>query len=427
MKQLSLAVTVLFCFFKSSAQFSSTYQKDVDKLYNVLQKTYSYKDQIRGHKKEAFDALYNYLKNDTAEAGDTFQRYYKLAKLIFLIRDNHLGFFQYPPLVLGKEQYDTLTYVERYRNSSFFKNYPKVAFNLDSMEQQLKNRNKDSAEGIYYYGSLLKVGLYRTPATNEFTGVVLQTSLPVWDKGQIAIKLYEYQPGYFNAVYGHPQTKNLLLYANEKVRNGTLVNSFFYTQLTEQIYRKDTSAKDYAIIPRSAPDFVLKSINPQTQYLRLGNFSAMRVAMQESDSFYLAIKDALHAENLLVDLRDNTGGAKKVSEKFYRLIKQFAKNKRVHVLVNNGTMSRGEIFTIQLMALLNVKVYGQTTKGTIAYGTNYGTVEKLPSGHYGVSITDMDDKEGYVKYESYGIEPHVVLQNDGDWIEKVLQLISGGK
>jgi C-terminal processing protease CtpA/Prc len=90
-------------------------------------------------------------------------------------------------------------------------------------------------------------------------------------------------------------------------------------------------------------------------------------------------------------------------------------------------MSRGEIFTIQLMALPNVKVYGQTTKGTIAYGTNYGTVEKLPSGHYGVSITDMDDKEGYVKYESYGIEPHVVLQNDGDWIEKVLQLISGGK
>jgi Peptidase family S41 len=428
MKKLSLAIITLLCFLYSAAQTTSSYEQDIDELYAILQKLYSFKDQINGDKKTEFEGLYKRLRTDTSGTSDYFQRYYKLVQLFFMIRDNHLSFFKYPPVSLKKAQMDTLAYAERYRQSSFFKNFPSVSINLDSLERALRARHVDSAEGIYYYGSFLKVGLYRIKGTNEFTGVVLQTTLPVWDKGQVAIKLYEYRHNCFHAVYANTESKFLVLYPNEKYRNGTLVNSFFYTTFSDHVYRKDTLLRDYSAIPRNAPQFAFKSINANTQYIRLGTFAAVPSSiMRVSDSFYNSIQNTLTTDHLVVDLRDNSGGAEKVSGKFFKLIRRFAKTKKVYILINNGTMSQGEIFTIQLMSLQNVKVYGQTTKGTIAYGSNYGTVKNLPSGKFGVSITDMKDKEGYVKYESYGIEPQVVFQNDGDWIEKILQVISQDK
>lgn len=428
MKKHAFIILLLGCYFNASAQTVSSYEQDIDELYAVLQKTYSYKDQVRGEKQKELNALYKTLRADTAGTADPFQRYYKLVRLFFMIRDNHLSFHQYPSIAFNKKQLDTASIADRYRSASFFRNYPRVYLHLDSLEQILKTRHADSAEGIYYYGSFLKIGLYRHAGSNEFTGVVLQSNLAAWEKGQIAIRLFEYRPNCFHAVYGHTEYKSLILYANEKYRNGSLVNSFFYTTFSQHIYRKDTLTKDYVTIPRTEPDFVLRNINTQTQYLRLGTFTAIPSAkMRVSDSFYTAIENKLTAKHLIVDLRDNSGGAEKVSAKFFKLIRKFAKSGKVYVLVNNGTMSRGEIFTLQLMTVSNVTVFGQTTKGTIAYGSNYGTVKRLPSGQYGVSITDMKDKEGYVKYESYGVEPKVSLQNDGDWIEKILAVIAKGE
>jgi C-terminal processing protease CtpA/Prc len=131
----------------------------------------------------------------------------------------------------------------------------------------------------------------------------------------------------------------------------------------------------------------------------------------------------LTAPHLIVDLRDNTGGATKVSAKFVRLIRRAARKGRVYVLINNGAMSQGEIVTLQLKQYANVRVYGQTTKGTIAYGVNTGGMKKLPSKQYGAVMTDMKDKGHYFPYENYGVAPDTVLGNTGDWIELVVQEI----
>ncbi|WP_419555710.1 S41 family peptidase [Pollutibacter soli] len=149
--------------------------------------------------------------------------------------------------------------------------------------------------------------------------------------------------------------------------------------------------------------------------------------MEESEkistAFFQKIKDSLIAKTLIVDLRDNEGGANRISYKFFTLIRQFANDKKVYVLVNNGTMSQGEIFMLQLKELKNVKTLGQTTRGTIAYGSNFGKTERLGNGSIAVYLTDMRDTGGLFKYEDVGVEPEIRLSSDRDWIEQVLEIV----
>jgi hypothetical protein len=402
-----------------SAQAVNNYISDIDKLYSVLKNTPSFKDQIKGKKLRDYLKLYESLKQDTAGIRTDYDVFYKLAQLFFPFRDNHLGFYQFPNSVLDKAAISDSMAVRNYRASKTFQDYPTSYINVDSLELALQGRPKDSIEGIYFYDSYLKVGLFRPGIEDQYLGVVLATTLPHWNKGQIAIRLYEYLPNYFRAVYGHPVFKGMTLTNNEKFRNHSLINSYFYSSVTEAVYKKDPDEPDFVNIGNHEPEFQFKNLNTVIQYIRLGNFSAKTSAMKVSQEFYDRIKDSLAAPNLIVDLRNNTGGAFKVSKKFLELIKSFSRKGKVFVVINNGTMSQGEMFTLQLQKLPNVITYGQTTRGTVAYGSNYGKTERLPSGRFQVYITDMKDKGNYLPYESYGVVPDIALGNDGDWINLI--------
>jgi hypothetical protein len=414
---------LLTCSLTLAAQSqTSSYLADLDALYGLLKKTPSYKDQVKGDKEQAYEALYQSLRLDTLQTGNTFDNYYKLVRLFLPLRDNHLGFIQFAHKILEASEYTHAEAVKQYRQSAFFNNYPATTINLDSLQQALSPKATDLVEGIYYYDSLLTMGLYRS-APGELTGVVLHTTLPQWEKGQIAIRLYEYAPHCFRAVYGHPLYKNLIFYSNEKFRNHSLINSTFYASVSETVYKKIRNEADYSNIPASEPAFQFKSISPTIQYIRLGNFSAMGNDMQVSQAFYDRIKDSLTAPHLIVDVRNNTGGADKVSYKFFALIKKYTEKGKAWLLMNNATMSQGEIFTLQLKKFATIKTFGQTTKGTITYGVNYGGMAKLPSGQYGTVMTDMRDNGHYLPYENYGVAPDTILNNGSDWIRQVVKLI----
>lgn len=414
---------LLICSLTHPAQSQiSSYLADLDALYGMLKKTPSYKDQVKGDKVQEFERYYQSLRTDTLPAGNSFDNYYKLVRLFFPLRDNHLGFIQQPSTTISTTDLSNPAAVARYRASTFFKSYPTTAINLDSLESLLSQKPIDSVEGIYYYDSFLTVGLYRA-GQGELTGVVLHTTLPHWEKGQIAMRLYEYLPHCFRAVYGHPLYKNLLFYSNEKFRNRSLVNSEFYASLSPSVYKKVRNESDHVNIPAGEPDFQFTSISPTIQYIRLGNFSAMTKDMALSQAFYNRIKDSLTAPHLIIDVRNNTGGADKVSYKFFALIKKYAGKGQAYLLMNNGTMSQGEIFTLQLKKFTTIKTYGQTTKGTIAYGVNYGGMTVLPSGQYGAVMTDMRDHAYFLEYENSGVMPDITLDNHGNWISQVVKEI----
>ena len=401
MKPFLTCLAVLFCL-SVNAQ-TNTYQTDLRALRSIIEKTPSYKDQVKGDALISYNTLYSRLERDSTHPIFSFEYFENLAQLFFPIRDNHFGFYQIatPP---SQE------------------NFPQFKVNTDSLANQLAKKPIDSIEGIYYYDTCYSVGLFRT-ADKKYTGVVLQSNIPNWQRGQVAIHLYETEPGYYKAIYAHPKYKTLNLYSVEKFVNHSLVNSFFHNSFTSKVYSKHKGQKDYVNIPDSTPDFAFKDLDPQTQYLFIKHFSAMSNQMKRSDSFYLSIKNAITAPNLIFDLRNNDGGALKVSRKFLNLLTEYAKTGNIFVLVNNGTMSQGEIFTLQLKQLANVKVFGQTTRGTLVYGSNYGNRVQLPSGVFEVYPTDMGADQRLVPYEVYGVKPDIILKNDSDWIEQAMKYI----
>jgi hypothetical protein len=393
---------LLILFFIASRAQTNTYVADITALRNILEKTPSYKDQVKGQSRVAYNELFDKLLKDSATEISNYKYFYNLAQLFFPIRDNHLGFYQTDKLLSDAD-------------------YPRFDGNVDSLRSVLANKALDSIEGIYFYNKYFTVGVVKINP-KEYIGVVVNSETPVWKKGQIAIHLYELVPNYFKAIYGHPKSKNFMLYAIEKYSHHGLVNSNFYS-IPQTIYTKVIRSTDHINLPADIYDYHFKSMEPDIQYLHIKHFSAYKAAIQKADLFYDSIKHALTAPNLIVDLRNNEGGANKVSKNFLELIRDYAKKGNVYVLVNNGTLSQGEIFTLQLKQLPHVKVLGQTTKGMLVYGSNYGKREKLPSRAFEVYITDMNGDERLVPYENYGINPDIVLTDNRDWLEQTIEII----
>jgi hypothetical protein len=78
---------------------------------------------------------------------------------------------------------------------------------------------------------------------------------------------------------------------------------------------------------------------------------------------------------------------------------------------------------LQLKALNHVKILGQTSKGMLTYGSNYGTRKKVESKACEIYVTDMYGAKRFLSYENQGISPNIALTNSGDWVEQVLQMI----
>jgi hypothetical protein len=422
MKNIFIIFWLMF-FTSAQAQTNSRYLEDITALYVILQKTPSYKDQIKKQVLIEYNNLFENLKSDSISNVADYKYFYNLAQLFFPIRDNHLGFYQ----TVDENNFKDRPAFEKYIATQAFKDFPKYNINIDSLKESLNNKPQESVEGIYYLDTLFSVGLFKVK-DKEYIGVVLSSTITVWrnlnwEKGQIAIRLYEYLPNHFKAIYADPIMKRLILFPNEKFRDLSLINSHFYGFFYDKSYSKIKNRTDYTNLPKNIYDFNFRNIDSNIQYLHLKHFSAARDDIEKSNSFYDSIKNLITSPNLILDLRNNEGGAIKVSKKFLKLIRHYIKNGQVYVLVNNGTLSQGEIFTLQLKQLPNVKVLGQTTNGTLTYGSNYGKTEKLPSKAFQVYITDMKGDKRLIPYEVYGVNPDIILNNSKDWIEQAVELI----
>jgi hypothetical protein len=418
--RILLALTFSFVTITLQAQVTNTYLADLATLRSILQKTPSYKDQIAGSKLSAYDSLYERLRADTTAIGSPGDHRYfmNLSQLFFTIRDNHLAFYQVPDFNNFKNKES----IARFVASREFSAYPKYEIDIDSLKAALATRPAESVEGIYHYDQYYSVGLFKSGAC-EYTGVVVDSDINLWQKGHIALHLYEYGPNLYKAIYAHPLTKSYFLYTNEKYKHQSLVNSYFYGSYTQNTYAKQLRQADHVNLPKNVRKFELKRINPEVQYLLIRSFQADRRTMQKSREFYDSIKIHLTARNLILDLRNNEGGAEKESRKYFKLLKKYSRSGKLFVLVNNGTLSLAEILTLQLKKLKNTTTAGQTTRGMLSYGSNYGKREKLPSGKFEVYVTDMKGKREYLKYEDHGIAPDVTLTDTSDWIGQVIEII----
>lgn len=67
---------------------------------------------------------------------------------------------------------------------------------------------------------------------------------------------------------------------------------------------------------------------------------------------------------------------------------------------------------------------GETTRGTLTYGSNYGKTFLLPSNRFVFYPTDMKGKSKHLMYEDIGIKPDIKIDSfEEDWLDYVVKYI----
>jgi hypothetical protein len=411
MKRFGLLILLLFTGKCLLAQQNNSLQKDLDFLYQELQKTPSYTDQITGDKKTAHQNLYAKLRTQPV-APSALDTFYTLSKLLWPIKDKHLAFYQNYNRSIDFKTLQNPEFIKQYRASSAFKTFPRVKVNLDSLENALSKKAAGSVEGIYAVGDIGRIGIYRTLRKDSLVGVVLSSKLQTWDRGQLFSILIQTSPNSFRMACCEFITKAFSYIENARLTNG----------LFERYDLKKLNSVSYADFKSGNP-YVFKNLQPDIQYLYLGSFNGSPQNLVIAKTFYNSIKDTLTAPNLIVDLRGNLGGAAKCANQFFALLKNYSETGKVYVLINGAVISMGERFALRLKPIKNIKLFGETTHGMIAYGNNDGDSPLLPSGRFKFYPTNMPDEAHLLQYEETGIEPHVYLDNKSDWIEQLKMII----
>ncbi|WP_276089664.1 S41 family peptidase [Pedobacter sp. JY14-1] len=411
MKLIITLITLTLLSFHAVGQDQDLHLKDLEALNLALQKTPGYRDQIRGERKKAYDLLFQELKSASIgpSALDTF---YHFSRLLGPIRDMHLGFWQVWDRTVSMDKLQDSAYISAYQHTPAFKKVSFVTLNLDSLQHALQKMPLDSIEGIYSAGKFGTVGIFRTKVRDSLVAACLSPGFRNSRPGEIFGIFREHSKDKFRGVYVSPITKSLIYSRDIGFQKG----------IFSRLELRKPGASTRAELWNTKP-FTYGKLSGKFQYLHLGSFQSSNSNLKVAKAFHDQVKDSLSAPDLIVDLRGNSGGGDRCSEQFLKLIRTYARHGRVHILVNRFVMSNAEQFTLKLKGRKNVKVYGETTAGVIAYGKNYGDPVTLPSGRFQLYNTDMKDTGNYLRYEEVGIAPDIPLNESSDWISQVMALI----
>jgi len=411
MKSVFLIISCLLTSICFGQKNTGRFQTDLESLYQHLKETPSFKEQIlKKNKKEEYLRNYESLKNSEIKP-DGFDSLYCLSKLLWPIKDNHLGLYEsFNSNFRALAAFDSVATM-KYLESPDFKHYALYPKNIDSLEKELSSKALNQLEGIYSMFGGFKVGIYATSSKDSLVGVMLSKKSKLWQKGEMILMLKQYAPNKFRVIFANAFTKDLIYINNENFTDGTLV------KLKASKIGMQT---DFSLLNTwTLKKYELSTLDSSCQYLRLSNFGTSNKILEESSIFYNQIKDSITRKNLIVDLRNNPGGGFKNSLKFVKLLKKHARTGKLFVVINRETVSNAEQVTLELRKFKNVTILGETSNGTITYGSNYGTTVDLPGKKYKFYPSDMADSRNDLPYEEIGVTPDVILSRDTEWIKQV--------
>ncbi|MHC0069040.1 hypothetical protein ACWATR_40285, partial [Nostoc sp. UIC 10890] len=205
----------------SSSSGNSSYHEDVKALRKILEKTPSFKTQIKGNARKIYQATYREVWNDSLQQPFSAGYFLNLCRLFYPLSDNHLAFYQIKPLISEA-------------------NFPRMNLSIDSLAQQVAVKPESSLEGIYHYGDYFSFVLFEAEPAH-WVGLILNSNVPNWTSGQIIVHLYGTKSGAIRGVYAHPKFKTLMYQPNERLVNGKLINSSFYLSFSNDKFSKSSS------------------------------------------------------------------------------------------------------------------------------------------------------------------------------------------
>jgi hypothetical protein len=356
---------------------------DLDFLYHSIRKLPSYKDQLKND--QSYRQLYESLRLNL-KSNDEFEVYQKFLQLIYLIKDNHLGFWRKPDSTIRfqylKSENDIIALQSKYEN------YP-----LDSLEGIYEPANGD--ERLVLFQQMKNV-YHILNLKTQMVEVILNK---LGDQGLDAIRFLNPPVPY-------------VLYRNVKHING---------KLSGLNYRK-VFAKEYAPIDFHKNKYQYTELEKEIGYLRLSSFSSSNENIKVATDFFNKVKPTINKRYLIVDLRNNGGGGNKTSKQFYTFLKKY--KGKIFLLQNSNTVSNAEQFILDLRGLKKLTTLGEITRGTLTYGSNYGKTIELPSHRFLFYPTDMKGRAKDLPFENIGIKPDISLDAFGDnWIKQTVDYI----
>lgn len=389
---------------------SNTEKESLAKLFNAIQETPSYKNQIKGD--PAYISIYQKLMASTP-ALTHFEEILKYYNLIAPINDNHLGLYKLA---------DSNTKpIPLFWNPQGVKKQVVLTDTL-KLKQLLGRADKSPIEGFYKSGKEL-MGIVKEQSLVEPNAL---SSLKLFALVHVpTLRVYGYfnetPSGSYDFIHLNPQNSGISV-----VRNRKFIDASF-----PQLELYQGNIPNYRKLTYELPNFEFKwlgsmgnSKNPDIGYLRLSSFLSSTKNIQEAKDFLFKNTETIKkSKYLIVDIRNNGGGGFKTSQHFINLLKAF--KGQVLVLQNIYTVSNAEKFILKLKNQKNIQFLGEPTAGTIAYGSNTGKKVYLANNSIYFYPTDMKANPKELPFESKGIPPDIQLDyNDLDWIGQVTVGIS---
>ena len=405
----TLKLLILLVFSSATTVFAQSEdcdcKSDLNFLNSKIRKIPAFKVNKTAYEKAYSDAL---KQVDTVSS--TFDCYVLLNTLMISLNDNHSKIYGSNTGASEAIQTDTLL-LDKFKYSDIFKTYPRPNIDLDSLQTQLKNRPKESVEGIYSHENKMSIGVYHAENDLTYKAIILESQTEIWEKGEIIYNLIPLSNAYFLCAGGSLYSKRLIAFT-EKIENG-------YFHFTD--FQKDAAQIEYSAIMPTDSTYFRKELSNNITYLKIGSFDSWNPTLSEAENFYERTKGKLDKENLIIDLRNNGGGGDRNSDILFKIIKDYAKTNQVYVLINFRTISNAEQFAYKLSKLDNCLLLGSRTNGTLAYEIKDGTHD-LPCGNF-IAVLASKKLSKYLKLESVGIEPNTALDPNSDWIDQVQSII----
>lgn len=393
--KIKISLLISFIGFTTYAQ-NCDCVTDLNYVGQQLKNTPSYKSQLQNAL--IFDGAKAALTNDIqADENIELNCAFYLQRMLKIVKDQHIYVKD-----LGEDKdYAVLTPV--------YEGSPEA---LSSNAVTTKN---DPITGIYDLVGAYRVAVVKVEGkTYDYGGYILESRFDNWKPGELKFTLKSAGDDLLGNFYDRQHKPN---FKRVKLNNGRL----YPERWVNEEKAADYAANNYYL---EGDTFQYKDYGRGVHYVRLGSFSGSNENYARAMELLKTLEAELTEGKVIIDLRNNGGGGQRTSNPFLKLFKKRKKNLEFHLIQNHYVGSNSEQFLLKAKKQIDIKTYGENTRGALAYGFgNYGREPlKTPCNGFSLGLT-VSKYERYLEYEVVGIPPDMYLDNKTEWISQVLAKI----
>jgi hypothetical protein len=185
-----------------------------------------------------------------------------------------------------------------------FSNWETFSIDEDEFRKHLDQKSVHDYEGIWETGGY-KIGIKKEGAT--YIGFIIDAKSDLWKKEQIKLKIFEQGDKIFSVFFmlnrSKVESENVIMYGENNLKIGDINLSRIYPNL------EDNSPYQLAFKALNTSLPFMEQVNENTLYFRIPSFAGTPEKMAIDSVIAQNKEKILSTENLIIDIRNGTGGS----------------------------------------------------------------------------------------------------------------------